>query len=463
MKNHREFYSNTGDYADMDYAGAAAHLSNAIQFNTTSYADTTLIDYGEFDKFHDFLKTTYPAIMHVASFELIDKSVLIRIEGRDSSLKPGLMMAHQDVVPVVKGTENDWLHGPFSGDISEGFIWGRGALDIKVMLIAIMETVSYIIQKRGVPNRTTYLAFGQDEETLNLGAHGVALELKKRGVDLEFVLDEGGSAILEGDMFGAPERYFSTIDCYEKGYLDLKLSVQSAGGHSSCPMGGTSLGKLATAISRIVGMDYPKRLQEITVEQLNSIKDFVTEEPMKTLLSDIESNEQKIVEYFLTKRELFPTVQTTCAPTMISGGSNGANVMPQNMEAVINFRLAQGDTVESILSEISEVVDGLADFSVIQGNDPSRVSRYDGFGYSVLKQTLDHYYEDLNFVPGFSTGATDARHYELVCDTCLRYSPFIEDREISRTGVHGTNERISIEAYEQGLRCMAKFFELACY
>ncbi len=150
-------------------------------------------------KLHAHIKASYPNIMRVGTFERIGHhAVLITIPGSDASLRPCLYMSHQDVVPVVEGTEQDWTHPAFSGDIADGYIWGRGTLDIKEQVFGVLEAAEYLLARGKSFARTAYLAFGDDEETINLGALAIAEHLKARGVTLEFVLDEGGCKIEPG-------------------------------------------------------------------------------------------------------------------------------------------------------------------------------------------------------------------------------------------------------------------------
>ena len=236
-----DLFINETDYADLDMEDADAHLSSALRFRTTSYIDTSRIDYAQFTAFHDFLKRTYPHVLSASEWEEIGYSLLIRIPGSDPSLKPALFMAHQDVVPVVPGTEQDWLHDPFSGDIADGFIWGRGAMDIKEMLIGILESAEYLLSHGRQFRRSVYLAFGEDEETVSVGAVAICKTLEKRGVELEYVLDESSADVLDAADYGAPGTLVCTVGTYEKGYADMKLTACSRGGHSSNPFRGTSL------------------------------------------------------------------------------------------------------------------------------------------------------------------------------------------------------------------------------
>ena len=172
MKAVSDFFARETDYPDFDREGAVARLSQAIQCNTVNYADHSLTDYGEFDKLHALMYAGYPHVMAAGSFERIGHhAVLITIPGTDPSLRPSLYMSHQDVVPVVEGTEQDWTYPAFSGAVVEGYIWGRGTLDIKNQVFGILEAAEYLLAHGRTFARTAYLAFGDDEETQIGRAH----------------------------------------------------------------------------------------------------------------------------------------------------------------------------------------------------------------------------------------------------------------------------------------------------
>ena len=458
--NIYDLYINEEEYADLNADAAVRHLSEAIQINTTSYMDTSMIDYAAFDRFHEKMKEWYPEIMKQGEYRQIDQSVLIRVEGSDPSLKPALFMAHQDVVPVVEGTENDWIHDPFSGDVADGYIWGRGAMDIKEMLIGELESLEYLLEKGKKFRRTLYLAFGQDEEVIGSGAIAIAKYLKEQGVELEFVLDEGGR-FGSGEAYGA-DIAVGSIGMYEKGYADLKLSAESFGGHSSNPFRGTSLGVLAKAIAAIVDYPLDNVLAPSIRETLRILTPYIKEGPLKEAVRDIDANEQQIIEHYLSHPDLNSQIHTTIAPTMISGGSQAGNVMPQHMEAVINFRLAPQDTDAALLEHCRRLAGKDVKAEFIVANEASRESRFDTMGFRSLQNVLSHYFKDIVFVPSVNTTATDARSYECVCDCCMRFEPFLEHPEIRTQGVHGTNERISVRAYLQGIRVLIRMMDETC-
>ena len=462
MRAVTEYFAGEDLYADLDAAAAVEHLSEAVRCKTINYAQHSLTDFGEFDRRQELMKRSFPAVMEAGTFELVGHSVLITIPGSDENLLPCLYMSHQDVVPVVAGTEKDWTHDAFSGAVNGGYIWGRGTLDIKNMVFGILEAAEYLLGHGRRFCRTAYLAFGDDEETLNLGAYSIAQTLQDRGVKLEFVLDEGGGSLEDGACFGAPGQCISLINLMEKGYADLELSAESSGGHSSRPWGGTSLEHLSRAIAAIADHPFPVRLPKAIAAMFEALAPLVTEEPLRTLVQDVPGNADAIAAWCATKPETFAYVTTTVAPTMIEGGSAACNVLPQNMRAVINFRLNEGETTESVMEHCRSVTDNdNVSLRFLQKNDPSSTARSDGFGYLTLKEALAEFYPGVCYIPAMTTGATDARRYECICDTCLRCSPFLSETEDVLRGVHGTDERISVRSYLQGIRVLIRLMETA--
>ena len=462
MKNS-DLFAHEEDYASLPWDKADEHLSRALQFETTSYLDTSRIRYDQFDALHSFLKESYPHVLAAGTWEEIGHSLLITLPGQNPDLRPALFMAHQDVVPLVKGTEHDWKHGPFSGDIADGYIWGRGAMDIKEMLIGILESAEYLLASGRQLNRTLILAFGEDEETCSSGAHAILDVLLARRLELEYVLDEGSGDVSDAADWGAPSSLICTIGVYEKGYADLQLTAHSKGGHSSNPFHGTSLGAIAQAIAAMLAHPPAPHLPPSVLEALRVLGSRITEEPMAGWVRDVEHHEADILGWFLSHESLYHMVQTTLAPTQIDGGSSAGNVMPQEMHAVVNMRLTPYDTPESLLEHFRQFIDREIDLCYIQKISASRPSDLSMPGYTWLRQTLEHYFERLIFIPVQNRGATDARVYEPVCRCVLRFGPFLEEEDVSREGIHSTNERISIRAYHQGIRVMTRLMEHTCF
>ena len=459
MTDYQRFYRNEGDYPQLDGDAACQRLSAAITCRTVNDGTTD----GEFARLRRHIMDSFPAVMAAADTEVVGRSLLIHIPGRDKSLKPVLFMSHLDVVGVEAGTEGDWTYPPFSGAIAEGYIWGRGSLDIKNQVFAELEAAEYLLRLGRQPERDVYLAFGEDEETFNTGSLAMTQLLESRGVELEFLLDEGGGNIEDGAIYGAPGVMTCGIHLAEKGYADLSIRARGQGGHSSNPFGGSSMEHLARAITAVCDTAQAAEMPEALAQCLRAVAPYVTEEPLKSLLTDLEGNSAAIMDCCAGVKQLFPLTATTIAPTMISGGGPACNVLPQDMEANINFRLIPGDTIDALWQRCQKAVEGIpVELSFAQANDPSRLSAASSYGYERLLEVLDHYYSGIVFLPSISAGATDARQYERVCSACLRCSPFMaEDSEVSGR-VHGTNERISQRSYVQGIRVLIRMMEISC-
>ena len=316
MTDYHRFYRNEGDYPLLDGDAACQRLSAAITCRTVNDGTTD----GEFARLRQHIMDSFPAVMSAATTEVVGRSLLIRIPGSDNGLKPVLFMSHMDVVGVEAGTEGDWTYPPFSGAIAEGYIWGRGSLDIKNQVFAELEAAEYLLRLGRQPERGVYLAFGEDEETFNTGSLAMAQLLESRGVELEFLLDEGGGNIEDGALYGAPGVLTCGIHLAEKGYADLSIRARGQGGHSSNPFGGSSMEHLARAITAICDTAQAAEMPAALAQCLEAVAPYVTEEPLKSLLTDIAGNSAAIMAYCAGVKQLFPLTATTIAPTMISGG-----------------------------------------------------------------------------------------------------------------------------------------------
>ena len=174
-------------------------LSAAIQIPTISKVNPDEVDWDEFQKLHRLFEERFPLVYKNLSCEEISlASLLFTWKGKNPDLEPIALLGHQDVVPVAEGTEQDWTHPAFGGVDDGEFIWGRGALDMKNHLIAVLESVESLLSEGFQPERTVYLCFGHDEEIVaakTSGAGAIADALKARGVHLDSVLDEGGAVL----------------------------------------------------------------------------------------------------------------------------------------------------------------------------------------------------------------------------------------------------------------------------
>ena len=181
----------------------AKRLSEAIRIKTISTVGMTDEERKPLLDMHEWISKTYPLTNQKLERRIINRfSLLYKWPGADDKLLPVLLNAHMDVVPVAEDTRADWSVEPFGGLIKDGKVWGRGALDMKNQLVAILETIESLLAEGYTPKRTIYLAFGHDEEISGFeGSKYIVDDLKSRGVQFAAVLDEGGlltKGILDG-------------------------------------------------------------------------------------------------------------------------------------------------------------------------------------------------------------------------------------------------------------------------
>ena len=360
-------------------------------------------------------------------------------------------MAHIDVVPAEPETEGDWTCPPFEGRIAEGYIWGRGALDYKEAVLGILEAVETLLGEGFRPRRTVYLAFGHDEEVGGQGgAAQIADLLHSRGVELEFVLDEG-LAITEGI---APNvaKPVALVGIAEKGCVSVELTVESEGGHSATPPEHTAIGLLSTAIHKLERRQLPARM-EAPARQLFTHLAPEMSFAMRMVFANLWLLGGLVKRQLAAAPATNALIRTTTAATIIEAGVK-ENVLPVKARAVVNFRMLPGDSMASVLEHVRQTVDDPRVTVKLLGDrksEPSFVSNTDSPSFKALVRTIRQVFPEVVVTPGLVLGATDSRHYARVSDNIYRFIPiWVRPGDLDR--VHGTDERISIKDYEQVVR-----------
>ncbi|MEF3693383.1 MAG: M20/M25/M40 family metallo-hydrolase, partial [Acholeplasmataceae bacterium] len=229
---------------DIDENHAIESLSSMIQFKTISNPDPSKVDDAEFVKFRAFLKSRYPKIHELASPQLFDRGILFHIKG-ESCEKPVVFMSHYDVVPI----NGNWRSDAFSGKIENNYVYGRGTLDTKSSLNAIMEAVEHSLSNGKTFKQDLYLAFGGDEETYGTSQQEMVAYFKENNIKPYLVLDEGGAIVSK--IFPGVIKKAAVVGIAEKGFMNLKLTAKSSGGHASTPPKNTTLTMLSNAITKL--------------------------------------------------------------------------------------------------------------------------------------------------------------------------------------------------------------------
>jgi carboxypeptidase PM20D1 len=415
------------------------NLSGAIQYPTVSYSEDAIPDSTAFYGFHQFLENTFPLTHEKLTLEKINNySLLYKWEGRDLSKKPIILMSHQDVVPVDQPTLKDWEAGPFEGKITDTHIIGRGTLDDKSSLMALMESVEKLLQESFTPAQTIYLAFGHDEEVGGPnGAGKIAAYLKEKGIQAAMTLDEGG--FLAENMIPGINADVAMVNLAEKGFASFRLIVETRGGHSSSPPRENTIGMLAQAIVDLENNQLPYKL----VEPVNYQFEYMGAElPFFKKLA--------FANPWLFKGAILEGLNshTTTAPTIISGGVKN-NVIPTVAEATINFRILPGETIESVKQHVENTINDKVKVEAVGFlTNPSPVSGIDSEAFRSLEKTIRSVFPGAVVVPGLIGGGTDARYFYDVSDDVYRFYP-IRLGPDSMSMFHGIDEKISKENYKE--------------
>ena len=445
----------------VDAAAVAARLGAAVRLKTIASRDDAGANGAEFEGLHALLQSSFPNANAVLKREAIGRyGLLYTWPGTDPKAPAIGLMAHQDVVPIAPGTEGDWQQPPFSGALTDGYVWGRGSWDDKGNLMSIMEAVDALAASGFKPRQTLYLIFGQDEELGGArGAQQIARLFKERGVHLQFVLDEG-LLITDGVLAGL-DRPAALVGVAEKGTLSLQLTASATPGHSSMPPpqpGQSAIGMMSVELARLEDRQMPLAVRGLAQEMFETLAPEM-HGLNRVMLSNLWLFKPLVEQQLKKGAATNAILRTTTALTVVNAG-NAENVLPGRAQATVNFRLLPGDASDAVVAHVNQVVANPAvkieKLPVL--SEASKVAPTDSAGYRLINTTLRQLHPDVVVAPGLMIGGTDSRHFEDVADTIYKFSP-VRARPEDLKRFHGTNERIStanyielIQFYQQLLR-----------
>ena len=428
----------------IDEKSVARHMSEAITFPTVSFGNDTPTPREPFENFIAWLAQTYPMVHSRLSAERIGQySLLYHWQGTGTTRKPILLTAHYDVVPVPQASLDQWLHSPFSGEIEEGAVWGRGALDDKSAVISIMEALTLLLRNDFEPQQDIYIAFGHDEELGgNEGAASIVSELKQRGIQFEWSLDEG-SFVLDGIIPGL-DSPLAGINLSEKGFLTIKITAKSAGGHSSMPPDDMAIYTLAQVLNDLQNFSFDKHLDSgPSAEMYLEIARYL---PFtKRMLFANQWLFRPLLEKALTASPVGSAMlRTTIAPTMLQAGIK-ENVLAPEAGATVNLRIHPQDDVNDVIARLKQIIerDGVT-LDVLNAAPASAISSSKRAGFATLSNVTRMTFGEVVVAPGLTIAGTDSKHYESVSDDSYRFNPMLINSADLAT-FHGVNERISID------------------
>lgn len=438
----------------VDKQAVAERLAAAVRFSTISWEDPKAQPDSQLPQLIAFLRSSYPLVFSkLQQEEFPGLGLLLKWPGRDAQALPVLLAAHLDVVPVEPGTEAGWQHPPFSGDIADGYIWGRGTLDDKLVALSILEAAEAMLAQGLQPRQTLYFAFGGDEEIGGeQGAAHIAAHLRQQGVKLDYVLDEGLS-ITDGFIAGL-KKPAALIGIGQKGYATFAVSATGPGGHSSVPVDLNPLVLVSRAVTRIDAAKPQLTMPEPVRQMLAGIAPE-TPPAMRVALSNLWLSKPLVQAIFKSQPATRAMLQTVVSPTVFRSGEKD-NIVPQQARAEINVRILPGDTVDAVRQRFVKAVDDpRVSIELVAGStEPTPVSDSGSTGYRTLAGAIHSTYPDVVVAPGLVLALTDSRHYVDIAQNIYRFGPMrLRPEDLAR--IHGSNERISVEDYAAAVRFFA--------
>jgi Acetylornithine deacetylase/Succinyl-diaminopimelate desuccinylase and related deacylases len=420
-------------------------LSAMIQCETVSQNGKDNLE--KFEAFQAKLRELFPRVFSDSVVEVIKGNLLVCYKSKAPKGQPIILMSHQDVVEAT----GDWKYPPFSGEIAEGNVWGRGTVDTKGALFCIFQALEEVIEEGIDPGVDVYIASSCTEEIAGEGGPLLAARLKELGVKAQFLMDEGG--MIKGEPIKGAKGTFAMIGVLEKGTCNFKFVAKGQGGHASAPGHNTPIPRLAAFIDGIEKKDpFKAKMNATTIEMFRRLGPTISG-PLGFLLRHAKGF-SPLLEKVLPKSNPLAgaMIKTTIAFTT-SGAANGLNVLPETAFVTGNCRVihhCDENETERILKELAAPHD--IEVIPLYKSSPCPVVSYKCDQFKLLEKTIKKVFPDVTPCPYAMTGGTDARFYSEVSDACLRFAP-LEINEQQYKSIHGLNENIGVETLKKGVLC----------
>ncbi|KAI0358307.1 carboxypeptidase S [Trametes cingulata] len=471
-------------------------LGGAVRVPTVAYDDLAPPGQDErweiFDVLHEYLEQRFPLLHQGLRKTHVNKYALVyHWQGSNDTLKPALLTAHQDVVPVEPLTINQWEHPPFSGYYDGEYIWGRGSCDDKPGLIGTMTAVEELLRIGFKPARSIVLAYGIDEERGGIsGATAIRDYLLKTYGEYAFsiLIDEGGGYQVTDDVI------MSSPGVAEKGKFDVRFEISAPGGHSSVPPEHTSIGMLAAVVKQLEENPHVAHLNRsgiyYSLLQCQAEHDPGLPSRLRGLITRSRTSDRALQaleeELARTDRRFGALAGTTQAADVVRGGVK-TNALPERAEVIVNHRIDIHSSVDALKKRITRVVkpvaecfgldlDAFGEKTVAQVEKSAGQLRIsDAFGtalepapitpmgdsgpFQLLSGTIIGVlgasnrtgYDKKTFIaPGMSTGNTDTKHYWKLTKHIFRYGHI--NSADSYNGAHTVNEALRAEGFIEAIR-----------
>ncbi len=440
-------------WTEEEAAKYAADLSEMVKIPTVSKKQEE--DYPDFLVFQQKLYELFPLFFAKAENHDISGNILRKLPGADPQRGALLLMGHQDVVPA--DGQSGWEKPPFSGEIADGCVWGRGAMDCKSTVCCELEAIEELLKEGYVFNEDLWFFSARNEENSGGGSDAAAEYLKEKGVRLNVVLDEGGAVVM--NMFPGLKAAASGVGVVEKGFVNLKFTARSQGGHSSTPPKNTPIARLAKFVAEAEKKElFQKKMVTPVPEMFTAVAPYL---PFyfRFLLGNLWLFKGLVARVLPVVSPMAGAfVQTTAAFTM-SGGSEAANVLPDNAWVVCNMRPSVHQNAEDSIAAIQKIADKYdIETEVLYARDASATTDVTGAEFRFLTDCIAKCFPDTVITPYMMTGGTDSRRFEVVCDNVLRFCPTrLTPQQLA--AMHAANENIGIEALAEGVKTYKYYLE----
>ncbi len=384
------------------------------------------------------------------SIEPVDQTALMlaRWRGSDPKAKALVISGHID---VVEAKAADWQRDPFTPVVENGYLYGRGATDMKLDMALVVATIIDMKRAGVKPRRDIVLAFSGDEETMMKTSSMLAERLK--GAEMALNVDGGGGLYGED---GRPQ-YF-TVGAAEKTYADFQLEVTNPGGHSSAPRKDNAIVQLSHALAKIGAYHFTPALNPITKGYFEGVASRQTPElgaAMKAFAAD--PTDAKAIDTLRGSTAYVGQIGTTCVATMVSGG-HALNALPQRATANINCRIFPGVKPAAVMAELQRVADDPAvKFTdVTEGSNPTDASPLRPDLMAAVKKAMGAVRPGVPIFPAMSAGASDSMWFRSVGIPSYGVSPLFSKE--SDDFSHGLNERTAVDNVPLAVRYYRSLF-----
>lgn len=470
-----------------DPDGSLGRFRRALSIPTVTPAGNSGEDTRHLKDFQDFLEASFPAFhaaaeRHAASpfgvwYRLpastasppgksagpaatgpLTAAAAAASDAATSPRLPVLFLAHYDVVPVKPSA---WTRDPFAGEVGQDpavpgdagtYLYGRGSLDTKNTLMALMEALEQLCLSAAPRNRDIFVALGGDEELEGTrGARIMAGEFGKLGLRFDFIHDEGGIVAL--DLLQGISRPMALVGMAEKGFCNLRLSVIQSAGHASRPPRQQAAARLGRALAKLESGVFADRLTDTVAGFLQRLA------PVMGGAAAVMVGRPRLFAPLLFRilgknPDTAAMFHTTLAITRLEG-SQAANVMPDQVSAICNLRILPGETVDSVLARVRKRLKTFPEVMVeleplSNAFNPVGESPLDHDGFDMVALSACESFPGCAVLPYLVTARTDSSFYAHLAGGVYRFAPMALDKtELAL--IHGNDERISLQNYRAGL------------